>query len=430
MDGPAGGLPDRAPSVDSAVVLNRLRATDANTRWLTAIIALLVVVAVPFLVSGPGNDLDAANIFRSGRAFARHGSYWPSRAPGAPVHELIVGVLDLVGGPLATNLASLAAAVALLIGLDRLLAGEGVGQIRLWAVALVAANPWFVIAATSTIDYAFALAFVIWSAVCLRRGHPVIAGLLAAAAMGSRISTAVVVLALLVAELTERAPSSDPSDGPSPDDDPRPPRSRIGPVVVTAAVAAATTLVLFVPSIIEAHGLAFAQNDFSTTSPLVHLGRAAVKTLTLLGPVASLVALLAVPAVVAALRGWRASWLIRFSVPALALSQLLFIRFPWKMGHLLPCLVVGAILLAVALVDRPRLLVALVVLQVVAGLVQVQLVEPDRPNEATGARVAFAVDWGPLVVDWRCRRDHDDAYLGRQKVEVEAAWGCAQPFER
>ena len=430
MEGPAGGRAGRAPSVDSAVVLNRLRVTDANTRWLAAIIALLVVVAVPFLVSGPGNDLDVANIFRSGRAMARHGSYWPSRAPGAPVHEAIVGVLDLMGGPLATNLASLAAAVALLIGLDRLLAGEGVGRIRLWAVALVAANPWFVIAATSTIDYAFALAFVIWSAVSLRRGHPVIAGLLAAAAMGTRISTAVVVLALLAAELTEPAPSTGRSDGSTPDAGPHRHGSRIGPVVVTAVVAAIGTLVLFVPSIIEAGGLAFAQNDFRTADPLVHLGRAAVKSLTLLGPVASLVALLAVPAVVAAARGWRTSWLVRFSVPALVLSQLLFIRFPWKMGHLLPCLVVGAILLAVALVDRPRLLVALVVLQVISCFVQVQLVEPDNPNEATGARAAFAVDWGPLVVDWRCRRDHDDAYLGRQKIEVEAAWACAQPFER
>lgn len=421
-------------------MLDRLRATDANTRWLTAIIAVLAVVAVPFLVSGPGNDLDVANTFRSGRAIVRHGTYLPSRAPGAPVHESVVGLLDLAVGPLATNLASLLVAVALVIGLDRLLAGEGVGRSRRWAVALVAANPWFIIAATSTVDYLFALAFAIWAAVALRRGHPVVAGLLAAAAMGSRVTTAVMVLAFLVAELTEPAVPTATSERPDSDSDGdgdrsnnpavAPHRRSTTPVVVTAAVAALCTLVLFIPSIIEAGGLAFAQNDFSTASPLVHLGRAAVKDLTLLGPITWLVVLLAVPAVIAALRRWRTSWLIRFSVPALVLSQVLFVRFPWKMSHLLPCLVLGAIVLAVALVDRPRLLIALVVLQVISGLVQVQVVEPNSPNQATGGRVTFAVDWGPLVVDWRCRQDNRDAYLGRQKVEVEAAWDCAQPFGR
>ncbi|MEO6987282.1 MAG: hypothetical protein ABI239_01385 [Aquihabitans sp.] len=416
-------------------MLDRLRATDANTRWLMAVVAVLAVVAVPFLVSGPGNDLDVANTFRSGRSIARHGTYLPSRAPGAPVHESLVGILDLAAGPLATNLASLLVAIALLIGLDRLLAGEGLGRSRRWAVALVAANPWFIIAATSTVDYLFALAFVIWAAVALRRGHPVVAGLLAAAAMGSRVTTAVMVLALLVAELTEPTrvgTSSDQPDAEDDLDDGRPaavPRRRSTTlVVVTAAVASVATLVLFIPSIVEAGGLAFAQNDFSTASPLVHLGRAAVKDLTLLGPITWLVVLLAVPAVFAALRHWRTSWLVRFSIPALILSQVLFVRFPWKISHLLPCLVLGAILLAVALRDRSQLLIALVVLQVIFGLVQVQVVEPNSPNQATGGRVALAVDWGPLVIDWRCRQDHHDAYLGRQKVEVEAAWTCAQPF--
>lgn len=424
-------------------MLNRLRGTDENTRWLIAIVAVLTVTAIPFLVSGPGNDLDVANIFRSGRSIVRHGSYLPSRAPGAPVHESIVGLLDAAAGPTATNLASLLAAVGLLIGLDRLLAGEGVGRNRRWTVALVAANPWFIVAATSTIDYVFALAFVIWGAVALRRGKPVAAGLLAAMAMGARVSTAVLVLAVLAAELTEpsrRAAAADDDDDDDPPnradeptvraDEPNATRRGFTRVSITAAVAGVVTLVVFVPSVLEAGGLAFARNDFTTASPLVHLGRAAVKDLVLLGPVSWLVVLFTLPAVAVAVWGWRRSWLVRFAFPALVLSQVLFIRFPWKMAHLLPSLVLGAIVLAVALADRPRLLIALVVLQVISGFVQVQVIEPNRPDQATGARVALAVEWGPLVVDWRCRQEHEDAYLGRQKVEVEAAWGCAQPFAR
>jgi hypothetical protein len=32
------------------------------------------------------------------------------------------------------------------------------------------------------------------------------------------------------------------------------------------------------------------------------------------------------------------------------------------------------------------------------------------------------------VRDWQCRREHPEAYRGRQKVEVERAWTCAAPF--
>jgi hypothetical protein len=392
-------------------VLERLRASDDTTRWVVAGVVLTVMVGAPMVVSGPGNDLDVGNVFESGRSIVRDDSYLPSRAPGAPVHETVVGVFDYLGGPLLTNLASLAAGITLVVALDRLLAREGLGPGRRWAVALVAANPWFLIAATSTIDYLFALAFVVLAALAIRGDRAVLAGLWAAAAMGSRIGSALLIGALLLAEVTgpDRAAA----------------RRR---VLVTTGTATAATLVMFIPSFVEAGGLAFAENDFSTSSPLVMLGRAAVKDLTLLGPIASVVALLAVPAVIGALRGWRTSWLVRFAVPGLVLSQLLFIRFPWKIPHLLPCLVCGAVLLAVALHRRPTLLMALVALQLMFAVVRVDVVRPDNPNEATGAEVGLTVGRGPVVTDWQCRRKDPDAYEGRQLVEIEAAWNCARPF--
>ena len=416
----------RGRFVDSAVVLERLRVIDAGTRrWMIAGL-VLAAVTLPLLLSGPGNDLDVANVFRSGRAIARHGTYLPSRAPGAPVHEALVGVLDLLGGPVLTNLASLLAAVALVVGLDRLLRREGAGPGARWAVALVTLNPWFVVAATSTTDYVLALAFVVGSANALRSDRPVLAGVLAALALGTRIGSATLLAALLVAQLTERA-----TDGPEPESAGRPNSAADRRTVfLTAVVMAVGAALLFAPSVIRAGGLAFAENDFSTSSVVVQVGRAAVKDLTLLGVIGSLVALAAVPAVVRAVGGWRTSWLVRFGLLGLVLSQLLFVRFPWKLPHLLPTLLCGAVLLAAALGDRvrPTILVALVVLQVLYGVVRVDVVRPDDPDRATGARIVFDVGWGPVVTDWQCRRDHPDPHLGRQKVEVEAAWNCAQPF--
>ena len=423
-------------------MLGRLRVRGETVPWLMAGTLLAFVVGVPLVVSGPGNDLDVGNVLRSGRAIARHFTYLPSRAPGSPVHETIVGVLDRLGGTVLTNLASVASAVTLVIALDRLLRREGVGPGGRWAVALLVANPWFLIAATSTTDYLFGLAFVVLAALAIRNDRPVAAGLLAAAAMGCRIGSAMLIVALLLAELTERRPVIAPgqhddgpddrvahlTDGRRHDEASAGRRPGVTRVVIAAAVAAAGTVVVFIPSFVEAGGLSFAQNDFSTSSPLVQLGRAAVKDLALLGPVASVVALLALPAVLRALRTWRVAWLVRFATVGLVLSQLLFIRFPWKVPHLLPCLLCGVILLGVALDSRPRLLMVLVALQLVFAVVRVDLIAPDDPNQATAGEARFGVGWGPVVVDWQCRRQDPDAYLGRQKVEIERAWNCARPF--
>lgn len=387
----------------------------ATTRRWTILGGLAAVVTLPLLLSGPGNDLDVANVFRSGRAIARHGSYLPSRAPGSPVHEVIVGVLDLLGGPFLTNLASLGSAVAVLWALDVLLAQHGMGPERRWAIAIVGFNPWFVIAATSTTDYLLAISFTLWAAVGIRAGHTFAAGVLAALAMGSRIGSAALIAAFLIAELT--APPAA-----------RWVRSRRVRVVLAGVIAAAGTALLFVPSFLQAGGLEFASNDFSTSDPLVQLGRAAAKNLTLLGTIGTLATLAALPAVVRVVRQEWSCWVIRFALVGLVLAQALFLRFPWKMAHLLPCLVVGALLLGAALKDRPRFLMGLAALQLLFCFVQLEVVRPDDPNQATSATFDVSVGWGPVVVDWQCRQEHPDAYRGRQKVEVEAAWLCAQPF--
>ena len=186
---------------------------------------------------------------------------------------------------------------------------------------------------------------------------------------------------------------------------------------------------LFIPAFVASgSSLEFAENDFKTSSPLVQLGRTLVKDMLLLGPLATLLLLAALVPVARAIGSWRTNWLVRFAVPGLLLSQVLFLRFPWKMPHLLPCLLCLAILLAVALDRRPALLYALVATQLLYIGMRVDVIKPDDPNKASGGTVALDVGWGPLVIDVRCRHEQPKAYLGRQKVEIERAWNCAKPF--
>jgi hypothetical protein len=367
----------------------------------------LVVVALPQLVLGPGTDLDVGAVIGSGRLI-RKGDYRPSRPPGAPVHEAIVGVLEWIGGTTLSNVATLIAALAIVAAVVVLARQAHVPQPYLVA-AVVVANPWFIVAATSTVDFPFALAFLLWGAIVLQRDRTVLAAVCFALAVGCRATTILLIMAVLVADVTG--------------DDPQPRRAlRVG------ALTSVLALLLYVPAFVSAgNSLAFAQNDFSTAGPGVMLGRALAKDLYFFGLAGTAVLLAVLPALWAAVRAWRSQWVVRFGVLGVVVIEGLFIRFPWKMGHLLPLLVCLALWLGVALRDRPRWLVALVVAQLLYSVVNLQLLEPDNPNDARGAQVVFDPRWGVLVTDISCRADDTHAWKGDAR-RLEAVWNCAKPF--
>jgi hypothetical protein len=388
---------------------NRLANPFASVPPPVRLIALLGAVAlVPLCFLGAGTDLDAGSVLLSGDRIV-HGHYVASRAPGAPLHEALAGVLDLLGGIWAVNLLSLVAAVVVCAGVWWLLDREGVRAPWLGA-AFVAASPWFQIAATSTVDFVLVTALVVGSAVALRRGSWLVAGVLGGLAIGTRMSTVLLVFAMAVAEVTDR------------------PR-RIDRAVRLLVTAAVVSVLAFVPPFLAAgESLAFAQNDFATSTPVNHLGRAFVKNVAYLGPYAAVVLLLSIPALWALRRDWTTRWNVRFAVTGFLLSELLFVRFPWKVGHLIPGMVCLAVLMAEALRDRRRLLVALVAAQAALGVVNVELFKPDVPNAAGGAELHVRVRPGPLVVDTQCRLDDRGAARSLDIPRMEALWNCARPF--
>jgi hypothetical protein len=402
-------------------------------RWAPIAGIAAIVLLVPLLFAGPGTDLDVGAVIQSGRAIL-HGNYEPSRAPGAPVHEAAVGVLERVGGTALANAGSLAMAVLLVAALVVLLRRERVPRPAL-ATAVVVANPWFLIAATSVVDFAWATGLCLWGVVAMRAGRRVVAGVLFGLAIGCRMSTALLVVAALVAEVGAAGLRSIEWRGVGwrgvgwrgggw--------REQLRPVVLIGVIAAVVGALTYLPAYLHAgRSLAFAQNDFRTASPAVHLGRFVAKDIYFLGPFAFIALLVLLPAIVRGLRGvhvWRTSFVFRFAFVGLIAQQALFLRFPWKMGHLIPSLVCLALLLAVALAKQPRLLVALVALQLLFAVVNVELFEPNKPNGATGATFEVNPRWGPLVVDTQCRLEDEDAWVGNNQARLEAVWTCAKPW--
>jgi hypothetical protein len=94
---------------------------DPATRGLGdwALLAITAAVTLPILWMGYGTDIDVGDVLESAEMIRRF-DYAPSRNPGVPVFETIVAVLDPIGGHLAINLATAAAAGLAVVGLARM----------------------------------------------------------------------------------------------------------------------------------------------------------------------------------------------------------------------------------------------------------------------------------------------------------------------
>ncbi len=344
---------------------------------------------LPFALLGYGTDIDVANVLRSGRAYLRDGDYSVSRWPGSAIHEVGTGVLDRVGGSVAVNVAGVALAVLALWSVHRIALDDD-DRWPAWTTLLVAANPWFWIAATSLGDFVWALGLGLAGVVAASRDRRLLAGALFGLAVGCRLSTVFLAVAWLVAErLGDRFF--------------RPSWRATAITVATLGVVGAVT---FVPAWLASDSsLDFLRHQPEFTGLGLNLGRWAVKNAAVIGVPAGVIFLLGVRRGFGALARWRASVVVRFATFLVVSSELLFLRFPWKPVHLLPVVVGVALLVGASpAVHRPWL-VALVAAQLLGGLVSTTIGEPDVPHHARTGKLVLHVTEGPLLNDVQCRLD-------------------------
>ena len=167
---------------------------------------MLAVIAIPQLCWGRHGPRRG----RSGRVGAaqHHGDTGRRFRRCAPVHEAVV-VCSSGWVHTLSNVATLIAALAI-VGAVIVLARQARLPRPYLVAAVIVANPWFIIAATSTVDFPMALAFLLWGAIALQRDQTVIASVCFALAVGCRATTILLVMVALVAEVTGEAEQRKP----------------------------------------------------------------------------------------------------------------------------------------------------------------------------------------------------------------------------
>ena len=168
--------------------LGRLVDLDFTAPYAFATLALVYIASrIPWLDQGYGTDPDAWRVALSAQHLVAEGEYLPSRLPGFPLHELATSLI-IEGGWFWTNLSTVLislAGVYLFARLMRELALPHAGVLTLG----FAFAPFLWINSVMTIDYMWALTFILGAYLALVRRSTTVAGVLLGVAAGFRLTS-------------------------------------------------------------------------------------------------------------------------------------------------------------------------------------------------------------------------------------------------
>lgn len=148
---------------------------------------IVLLSRIPFIYAGYGIDPDAWRVLHSAQFIASNHGYTASRLPGSPVQEILYSIF-LDKEPLyfngTTALFSAAGIGLFVLALRKL----GSRDSLLTGIAL-ACTPVVFINSVNSMDYVWALSFVLGSMYCILVRRPMVAGLLLGLAVGCRITS-------------------------------------------------------------------------------------------------------------------------------------------------------------------------------------------------------------------------------------------------
>lgn len=175
--------------------------TNGERTWHLNIYSVLIILGLIYFfcsLFGYGNNSDTYAMIRTWKLLTANHVYLPSRPPGYLVPEMVVGATSEIGGFYLANLVSVFLGVAALwvfYLLTRSMVAENRAVLGVLAVGL---NPFWVIAASSSIDFVYGAFFFLLGLFLLLKKRFLISGLFFGLAVSSRISYAPMVLLVFI----------------------------------------------------------------------------------------------------------------------------------------------------------------------------------------------------------------------------------------
>lgn len=177
--------------------------TDWTKRpYIFLIVFSFIFSRIPLLNLGFGSDPDAWRVAVSAFDLHYFGIYHPSRFPGYPLPELFNSLIINYGW-LATNIATMIISLISVIVFAKILKELNIKNKGLLVVTY-AFLPILWINSAITMDYMWALAFILLTWFFIIKKQYVLAGLMMGLAIGSRITSAALILPFLYLILSDK----------------------------------------------------------------------------------------------------------------------------------------------------------------------------------------------------------------------------------
>lgn len=150
----------------------------------------------PYLSYGYGSEDDSWGLVLNARLMNETGQYSFSRLPGHPFQEFVFAMMPNAG-PFSFNLLSALFSAIAVVALADSLHRLRISHWMPWSV-IFSLVPIFFISGTYTIDYAWALSFILLSWNCLLRSKWVLCGFLLGLAIACRITSGAVLFGFIL----------------------------------------------------------------------------------------------------------------------------------------------------------------------------------------------------------------------------------------
>ncbi|MGV0028992.1 ArnT family glycosyltransferase [Phormidesmis priestleyi] len=167
--------------------MNRL-TKDWRFGNIYSVLGLLFIGYGVFALGGYGNDDDTYRMLSTWNTLISQGQYVPSRFQGYLIPEIAIGLASQIGGFFLANLVSVVLSIATLFIFYQLLCRITTPRVAVLSVLAIGANPFWIIASATSIDYIYAAFFFVLGVFLLVDQKFKWAALIFAAAVSSRIT--------------------------------------------------------------------------------------------------------------------------------------------------------------------------------------------------------------------------------------------------
>jgi len=158
---------------------------------------------------GYGNDVDTYAMIRQGQELVSSYKYYPSRPPGYFVPELIIGFTSMVGGHFLTNLLSALMGATNIYIFYKFIKRYFNEKHSVLICLIVALNPYYIIAASSSMDYIYSIFFGLCGLCFLDRCKYFLGAIFFGLSLSARLSNSLIVFAIYVGYLIANLKNGD-----------------------------------------------------------------------------------------------------------------------------------------------------------------------------------------------------------------------------